>query len=231
MSKKTLIASLILHISLLGLILIDLPSKKAVKNQVAIEAKLMFKKKARPEHWLPEKMPPPVAKVKAPVVVKDLKPAAAPQKEAVLPAKEKVLAPKKKVDYMKELARLSRAFSDELDDATDAKEVFEVEADGSYFDQIYSLIKQSFVLPPHVNSPRGRSLQAVLRLYLSPDGNLSRLSLERSSGDEHFDKAVMEGTKRVNNFGAVPIMLQSALSQDGVVVEMCPFKCLERRDG
>ncbi|HXW60051.1 MAG TPA: TonB C-terminal domain-containing protein [Myxococcota bacterium] len=227
LQKKYLVASLILHLLLCYFLVFGLPYKKTAKDHVAISAQLMFKKKARPENWLPEKMPPQAKKI----VAEEKAPTKQPKETAALPIK-KDLKPKKTADYMRELARLSKSFSEELDHNVDAKEVIEeVEADGSYFDQIYSLIKRSFVVPPHVNGPRGRSLQAVLRLFISPKGDLFRVTLVRSSGDEHFDKAVMDGTKRVHNFGAVPLMLQNSLREDGVLVEMCPFKCSERRGG
>lgn len=232
LEKKTLIMSLTVHMLLLALLIFGLPLKPA-KNHIALEARLMFKKKARAENLLPQKMPQVANKQEKIEEKTELKKAPVPKEETVAAkAEAPKIAPKKKVDYKKELARLSQTFSEELSHSVSAKEDYvEIEADGSYFDQIYSLIKRSFVVPPHVNGPQGRSLQAVLRLFLSPEGNLSKLVLEHSSGDEHFDKAVMDGTKRVANFGPVPIMLQTALSKDGVMVEMCPFKCLERRGG
>lgn len=228
--KKYLLGSLVLHLALLALLVVGSPFKKASSPHIPLEAKLLFKKKARPENWLPDKIPEAKKKTESEAQA----PKAQMEKVATMPLKKDAKAnePKKKVDYLKELARLSKSFSEELDHNVDAKEVIDdFSADGNYFDQVYSLVKRSFVVPPHLNGPRGRSLQAVLRLYVAPNGNLLRLMLERPSGDEHFDKAVMEGTQRVQNFGAVPLMLQNALSEDGIIIEMCPFKCAERRDG
>lgn len=230
LQKKYLVGSIILHGILCALLLGVLPVKKPTSRHLPLEAKLMFKKKPRPEHWLPDKVPA----MKKKTAEESPQPTPKPVEEAARPQKKekKATEPPKKTDYLKELARLSKSFSEELDNAVDAKEVIEdLSADGSYFDQVYSLVKRSFVVPPHVNGPRGRFLQAVLRVYIGPKGDLLRLTLERSSGDEHFDKAVMEGTQRVDNFGAVPLMLQSVLSEDGIVIEMCPFKCAQRRDG
>jgi TonB-like protein len=229
LQKKYLVASLILHLSLCYFLVFGLPYEKTAKEHVTLSAQLMFKKKARPENWLPEKLP--VLPKKS--IEEEKAPTKKPESTA-LPIKNdnNKKVNKKTADYMGELARLSKSFREELEHNVDAKEVIEeVEADGSYFDQVYSLIKRSFVVPPHVNGPRGRSLQAVLRLFISPNGDLFRVTLVRSSGDEHFDKAIMDGTKRVHNFGAVPLMLQNSLREDGVLVEMCPFKCSERRGG
>lgn len=232
LQKKYLILSVIAHGAIFAFLLAGLPFMKPAPRHVPLEATLMFKKKARPEHWLPDKVPE--AKKRTAETLEQPAPKPQVAQEASVPVKKdkKTSDPKKKVDYRQELARLSKSFSEELDHAVDAKEVIEdFSADGSYFDQVYSLVKRSFVVPPHVNGPRGHSLQAVLRLFIAPKGNLLRLTLDRSSGDEHFDKAVLEGTQRVENFGAVPLMLQNVLSEDGIVIEMCPFKCANRRDG
>lgn len=210
-----------------ALLVFGVPFKKAPRH-MPLEARLMFKKKPRPENLLPEKMPAPKPAIKTPPEEKAPTKAVAKEETRPLKANDKK-APTKIIDYKKQLARLSKSFSEELNEAVSAKEeAIEIEADESYFDQIYSLIKRSFVVPPHVNNPRGRNLRAVLKLFLFPDGSLSRLLLEHSSGDESFDKAVMDGTRRVSNFGAVPILLQSALSKNGVLIEMCPFKCPEK---
>lgn len=201
----------------------------------ALEAKMMLKEKVRKPDLLPRK--PQVATPKPEIAKKPEKvvseaPVLATPTPTPTPKALKPEAKPNKSRYADQLALLSKNFAAEINTQVKAEEVIpEWEDDGSYFDQIYSLIKKSFVVPPHLNGPQGHNLQAVLRLFLSSDGNLSRLNLEQSSGDEHFDKAVMEGTRRVNNFGAVPLMLQSSLSSQGVVVEMCPFKCAERRGG
>lgn len=239
--EKALVLSLALHGGLFfllqsGFSFIPRPDKRIT----AIEAKLMFKDKIRAPDLLPRKQP--AAKPAENVVQKQEKAAPPPPPPAPAPAPVPVAVPaaapkpsdkaKPKSSYAGELARLSKSFAAQLESEVKSEEpVQDYEDDGSYFDQIYSLIKKSFVVPPHINGPQGHKLQAVLRLFLSSDGHLARLNLEQSSGDEHFDKAVMDGTRRVNNFGAVPLMLQSALSNDGVIVEMCPFKCAERRGG
>jgi outer membrane biosynthesis protein TonB len=231
--KRAVILSLALHGLVLGLLLSKFNwSPKPAKSFTALEAKLMLRDKKRSPDLLPRK--PVVKKPLAQPLITTPAPAQAQaQAKQDLLSKPKVEQKKieaKKQDYAQELARLSESFAADL--AVEAKDTDEImQDDGSYFDQIYSLIKRSFVVPSHLNGPQGQNLQAVLRLFLSSDGHLARLELEHSSGDEQFDNAVMDGTRRVNNFGAVPIMLQAALSANGILIEMCPFKCHERQDG
>lgn len=236
--KKSLIISSILHVAIFAVLLsgIDWSWQSPTKNPYSIEARLIIKSKVRKKDLLPKKPKTPApteANEKASEQPAEKKPADQLAPVAKIAArkeepKSKALSAKKDHDYTKELSSLSRSFAKELADKAevvpDSEEVVE---DSSYFDQIYTLIKESFVVPPHVNGPQGNKLQAVLRIFLASDGSLFKLDMESSSGDEHFDKAVMDGTRRVNNFGAVPIFLQNALRERGLVVELCPFKCVE----
>ncbi len=241
--KRAIITSAILHAIVLGFLSAGLTFSwlKPEHNLQAIEAKLMFKGKPKDKTLLPKKKsrPPEAKKIEPPKEEKvpPEKPLA-PEPPKIAKAetpipdkpveKEALKVVKQKTDYTSKLRKLTQSFSEDL--STDKKEPEPEdfsEEDSSYFDQIYALIKDSFIVPPHVNGPAGHKLQAVIRLYLFNDGSVSKLDLEHSSGDEHFDKAVLDGAKRVNNFGRVPILLQNALSERGVVVELCPFKCSE----
>lgn len=220
-SNKAFLLSTALH---LGLMLVlsarfnfSWPHKKEAP---AMEARLVFKAKARDKELLPKKHEPQALSAVEKIVEK---PVTEEQKVAVpIHSQSKKVATQH--NYSKELASLTKMFSQELSSKKTA-EVIEAPADHSYFDQVYSLIKESFIVPPHVNGPVGYKLQAVLRLFILADGSLSELKLEQSSGDEHFDKAVLEGTKRVANFGSVPVLLQGLMRERGVVVELCPFTC------
>jgi len=249
---STTILSIVLHAALIIVLSSGFNFRaRAPKKVTTLEAKLMIKDKPRDPELLPRKqaaLPPalpaqpdhPKPRLEAPPAKPIISaPAVAVAKVSNTPTKAvpvarpkpaKTSKPKAPTSYAQELARLSESFALEL--AVNSKEdAVDLSDDGSYFDQIYLLVKKSFVVPAHINGPQGQNLQAVLRLFLSSDGNLARLILEQSSGDDHFDKAVMDGTRRVNNFGAVPIILQRTLSEDGVLVEMCPFKCREQRGG
>lgn len=149
------------------------------------------------------------------------------EKVAAKDSKAPSSAKKPVKDFAKQLASITKSFAKDFE--KEQQEVFtpdgEVADDATYFDQVYALIKGSFVVPPHIDGPAGHKLQTVVRIFLASDGTLTNLELESSSGDEHFDKAVIDGTRRINNFGAVPIFLQAALRERGIVVELCPFKC------
>jgi len=241
-AKRAFIISSMLHLFLLvGLSLgNDWWRSSPKKPHIALETNLLYHESKKKKDLLPKKNPKKSADKKdtvAPAVVEkelkseSIKPAA--KAKDVLPA-IKEIKPEGKVavargkDFSKKLQQLSKDFAAQLKSQKPEKKAEEIEGlatDDNYFQQVYSLIKESFVVPPHINGPQGKNLSAVLRIFLSQDGTLSRLSLEKSSGDVHFDKAVEEGTLRVHNFGRVPILLQDTLANRGVVVELCPFKC------
>lgn len=242
--KRALITSLIVHAIALVFLGAGYSFSWLVPkhNLAPLEAKVIFKGKPRDKELLPRKKSPKIPapeqaqksldkkeEVKVPIVPEAPKMAQAVVRVADKPVvKEATKVVKSKVDYTSELKKLSASFSEDLSKITKESAPEELSSeDSTYFDQIYALIKESFILPPHIDGPQGHKLQAVIRLFLSDDGNLSKLDLERSSGDEHFDKAVLDGAKRVSNFGKVPLLLQNALSEKGVVVELCPFKCME----
>ncbi len=230
--KKAIIASAFFHLAIVAFLAAGVRFSWTPKKELLVfETKMVFKAKARDKELLPRKKYKSVEKrvEEAPKVEKAVpvpepvaKPDLAPKKEAELKAK-KVEPPKQ--DYASELRKLTQSFSEEIKPEKEPLYEEFSDEDANYFDQIYALIKESFIVPPHVNGPAGKNLQADIRLFLFDDGSLLKLDLERSSGDEHFDNAVLDGAKRVSNFGKVPILLQNALSQRGIVVEMCPFKC------
>jgi outer membrane biosynthesis protein TonB len=246
--KRPLAVSFVLHGAFLALLLLtaDWSPRKLSPALKPIEAHLIIKKKDRPKDLLPRKIkakepslpeensqkeaevkpakpiePEPTPKAK-PAIVDDKKALASLPKNKT---KEEKKAVKPDAKYLKMLSSLSESFLKDL--ASEDESLEPSEAEVSYYDQIYSLIKESFVVPPHVLGPSGNNLMITIRIYLSPDGNLNKLDLEHTSGDEHFDKAVIDGTRRVNNFGQVPIFLQDVLRQRGVVVDLCPVKCKE----
>lgn len=244
-TKRALIISFIFHLFLVIFVSKagNFSFSQKPKNLSALEAKLVFKGKARDKELLPRKKKEPkaslpvekkeeIAKIKPPSEAKpklqEQKPQPTPKPVKAESANIKKIAPKQvevpKKDFAQQLAKLSQAFSDEVINTDNQSEESEYE-DHSYYDQIYSLIKEAFIVPPHVNGPQGMKLQAVIRIYLEKNGSLSKLKLERSSGDDHFDNAVLDGAKRVSNFGQVPVLLQKSLNTAGVVVELCPFKC------
>lgn len=236
--------SLVIHSALLALLLLtaEWSPRKFSPNLKPIEAHLIIKNKDRPKDLLPRKIkakepslpeekpkketedkqqapaePKPILKAK-PDIVDDKKALVSKPNK-----KQEKKAVKPDAKYSQTLSSLSESFLKDLASQSEPAELMEEET--SYYDQIYSLIKESFIVPPHVLGPSGNNLMVTIKIYLSSDGSLNKLDLLEASGDDHFDKAVMDGTRRVNNFGRVPIYLQNVLREHGVVVDLCPVKC------
>lgn len=225
MSTRALLISVIAHGVLACMLLVSTDwswrSNKAIT--IPLEAKLIVKK-AKAKKVLQQKE----KTVKAPNI--ESKKEKLPETVDVKPSEisqPALKAKKSREDYSKMLASLSQSFAQEVVEDAKAEPTGEVVTDSTYFDQVYSLIKESFVVPPHLNGPQGERLRAVMKIYLSSDGGILKLELVTPSGDDHFDKAVTEGTRRVNNFGAVPLLLQDLVRERGIVVELCPITCGE----
>jgi hypothetical protein len=228
--KRALIASFMLHSVCFILLLFgrDWSHTKSKQSLKPIEARLVIKNQHKNKQLLPKKItipspkPDDINQENAPALKQ------AGQKELT---KKPLKQEKDSSQHLKKLSSLSQMFAKELATEEVVEPEGEVADDSSYFDQVYTLIKESFVVPSHLDGPKGESLQAVLRIFLASDGSLNKLDLETPSGDPHFDKAVVDGTKRVNNFGAVPIFLQNVLRERGIVVELCPVKCKDAIGG
>jgi hypothetical protein len=231
---RALIASFILHAVLCILLLLgtDKIWQRSKPAFFPIEAHMIIKKKDNNKNLLPKKIKAPIPKTddeqyKKPLENNVLEKLGNVVKAAKTTTNESVVK-KDNHNYTNTLATLSHSFANELTHDEVVEPEGNIIDNSSYFDQIYSLIKEAFVVPPHLDGPKGQNLKAILRIFLASDGSLNKLVLETSSGDEHFDKAVIDGTKRVINFGAVPILLQNVLHERGIVVELCPVKCHDR---
>lgn len=207
--KQALIASIIFHTLCFSFFLFT-PSTHNKPQKIVMSTNILFKEKKTNKDHLPKK--------KQPAVVPKLK------KVKKVKVNKKPQPSKKYVDYSKELASLSDGF---LADLKEDEVILNQEepVDNNYFSQVYALIKASFIVPSHINGIKGQKIKAQLRIFLHPDGQLKNVLLESSSGDEHFDKAIIHGAKRVHNFGLVPLSLRESLTRDGILVEMCPFRC------
>jgi outer membrane biosynthesis protein TonB len=231
--QRAVTVSIIWHLMLcVGLGLGDwLFSKDLFSPPRVMATQIVVKEgKKRPEDYLPRKARPAkkTQAPKAPNKPLENKPnikEKEPENPHLKPLEKiKPVDAKKLADTESLLKDLSDTFSNELDAKEDVVED-ESALDSTYFDTVYSLIKQSFVVPPHIDGPTGQKLQADLRLYIGRGGEILKMELERPSGDEHFDRAIMDGINRVNNFGPPPNELQANLSLRGIMVELCPFKC------
>lgn len=226
--KRAIMMSFLAHGALLVSLLAGRGCAMLPKNKpsMPIEAHLVVKNKRK--DLLPKKAKAPSEKI-------ELKQEPLTQKQVLKETKPLVgdkqakTATKSNDSYMKALSSLSKNFADDIA----AKEepivdpVYEGDANDSYFDQIYSQIKASFVVPPHLNGPKGHSLKISVRIFLAFNGDLIKVLVAAPSQDEQFDKAVIEGIKRVNSFGEVPIYLQSSLRTEGILVDLCPFTCTD----
>ena len=211
--KKALKISLGLHLGACFILIFMTAYEKPQK--VTMEASLVFKNAKKSKDLLPKK--PILVKnnsLEKKIIVKEVA-----KKED---KKEEKLV--KKNNFLDELEVLSKSYEEDLAKKPSSTPEDE-SANATYFDEIYTLIKNSFSIPPHLDTPAALKLKSLLRLTINAQGDILNVALEKSSGDDYFDKTVLNGTKKVTNFGPPPINLQESLSSVGILIELCPKNC------
>lgn len=210
---KYFLISILVHIGIIAIFLYKLPTIESSK--LSITTHVIFQKKPIKKNLLP-RIAKEESKNEPNPNTKELK------KKPLL---EKTISKKNTYDDI--LKNLSQSYSNDVADKKNDEENL-MQIDSSYYDEIYTMIKRSFVVPPHLQGSTGNSLQNTIRLKIDQDGKILGLKLDKSSGDEHFDKAVMDGIYKVERFSIPPIYLRSNLKNIGILVDLCPNRCQKK---
>lgn len=209
LKKKAFLLSFCFHLFLLGSLMRFQFLKQSPKK--TLRAHLVFKGQMAKKDQLPKKTLSPSKKEPMPLPIS--------QKQKSNPIK------KNNSDYNKLLKNLSSDFINDINLYKNSEN--DIEKNGDYFDQIYTLIKSSFVLPKGLEEKEKNDLNSIIKIFLKEDGKLLNAHLEKSSGDEIFDKLVLEGILSIKSFGQVPSSLISYFKDQGLMVKMCPYECQE----
>ena len=171
-------------------------ASRELADQPMIVAKLVSMRPSSP-HRKPAKPPPsapdkPLQKIDIPDI---------PKPQAV----DKVLAPlpplPKPKDAKSAASELRQREQRALDDALRAEAASlaadsSAEAVQSYSERIAQLVGQAWSRPPSARN----GMQTVLQIELVPTGEVVRVLVKRSSGDEAFDRAAVDAVRQVGRF-------------------------------
>lgn len=241
-----LVLSVALHLGLFGVAVAvtQLSSRPKIELQKPIAAKLVRLGKPRDERLLPRKetSPPlPPAPREAPVPVPPTPapspdpapaPAAAPAKPAA-PAAAPAAAPKKP-DTTAKLDDIMRRFKAGLpagpgsdsdpvgqpdgDPEGDAAEAAEGER---YLALVQRRVQDNYQVPATIPEQERLYLNAMVRIFIQKNGQISRHQLVRSSGNDVFDSAVQAGVARASPLPPPPEHLVDLL-RNGVDLNFRP---------
>lgn len=235
--------SVALHLGIFGaaVVVSHLSSRPRIELQKPIAAKLVRLGKPRDERLLPRKEtappPPPAANV-APVPVPP-SPAPSPSPAAVeVPGKPtpKAAAPAsaQKPDSKAKLDDIMKRFKAGLppgpgsdsdpvgqpdgDPEGDAEEAAEGER---YLALVQRRVKDNYQVPATIPEQERMYLNAVVRIFIQKNGQISRHELIRSSGNGVFDSAVQAGVARASPLPPPPEHLVDLL-REGVDLNFRP---------
>lgn len=227
---RFLVTSVLVHAVLLGLVLgygALVPRTLIDLDQKPIRAKLVRLGTPRDKKLLPrieEAPPPPKEQAPPPAPA----PIAAPPPVAPAPAKTKAPGQKTADEQQKLLGafdRMSKAkrppeTSGALDGDTsgDASE-----AEGDRYDaQLTAQVKRFYDVSETIPDQERIRLVAQVVLFIEPNGQLSRVQLTKSSGNELFDNAVLAAVKRAAPFAPPPAHQRNALQKYGKSIQFRP---------
>ncbi len=194
-----------------------------------IAAKLVRLGKERPPEFLPRKYKaPPPPKPSAPLPVK--KPKAAPKKPPKAEPKPKTKPPTSERNPDPLAAAIERIAA-EYDPKADPNEAppgspdgdpFGDSAEGSPGDRYLALvtrvIRSHYRVPSVITERERMFLNATVVLYVSPEGRIVRHEIERSSGNPHFDAALIRAVEASSPLPPPPAGWRDRFLREGLGV-------------
>ncbi len=193
-------------------------------EQKPIKASLVRLGKKRDEKLLPRKEePPPPPKVEE-VAVATPKP---PDNAVKIPSKD--AKPEKPVDQKKSLfdafAKTAKASKpQELEGEADGDPLGDsARQEGErYYGLLNSVVKRNYDVSNTIDEAERRRLRAEVAIRIGPAGELLDVSLQKPSGNELFDSAVIGAVKKASPFAPPPPHLRDSLKKDGVAFVFTP---------
>jgi len=84
----------------------------------------------------------------------------------------------------------------------------------AYYALIWSRIKSQWALPRGIL--QSDNLEAIIDVKIMRDGTVSRLDIEKSSGNRYFDQSAIKAVKKASPFPALPAWIQDTSAEFGI---------------
>lgn len=239
-----LVLSFVAHLSLLWFFFFgsNKASKPKPPEKVITTVLVRQGNKERPKHLLP-RLPsaPPPANVPEEKVVKPqiapapveekkvpLAPEKAVKKDAPKQKEEKPNAKKEALERLQRLSRMQKAlerFSQEDDDEgePDGDNNGQVSSQAQailgnrYMTQVKAKVMPNFTMPNVISEQVCAALApAMVVIRVAADGSIISKNLEKSSGNSHFDTALIQAINRTGKLPPPPDAIASRIRDDGI---------------
>jgi colicin import membrane protein len=235
---RYLAISLLLHVAGVGAVLVLAPFLHGPTlnlDQKPITASLVRLGKPRDQKLLPrkEEPPQPTQEVKSAAPA----PAEPPKPVASVPDVKPIEArPQPKVSGQKQGESRKSALFGAFDKFKKPKPDEELEgqengdpngdaakAEGDqYWALISAQIKRNYDVSQTISEQERLHLKAQVALYIGRRGEVTRVSLVKTSGNDLFDAAVVGAVRKASPFSPPPDGLRDSLQKTGVVLEFYP---------
>lgn len=84
----------------------------------------------------------------------------------------------------------------------------------AYYALIWSRIKSQWALPRGIL--QRDNLEAIIDVKILRDGTVSRLEIEKSSGNRYFDQSAVKAVRKASPFPVLPAWIQDASAEFGI---------------
>lgn len=84
----------------------------------------------------------------------------------------------------------------------------------AYYALIWSRIKSQWALPRGIL--QSDNLEAIIDVKILRDGTVSRLDIEKSSGNRYFDQSAVKAVRKASPFPALPAWIQDTSAEFGI---------------
>jgi TonB family protein len=84
----------------------------------------------------------------------------------------------------------------------------------AYYALIWSRIKSQWALPRGIL--QSDNLEAIIDVKILRDGTVSRLEIEKSSGNRYFDQSAVKAVRKASPFPALPAWIQDSSADFGI---------------
>lgn len=213
-------ASVIFHLGLVAIALaaMMMGQTRAPVSEKAIQTKLVRLGQNKPD-WLPRKeTPPPPPKEEAVPIATDSKAVAVPTPKKAPPTEQK----KSFSDLMKRVNDYEKV--DKNDDykgkgdekGSKAGTEFQTATIGmQYATEIDARIRPNWDIPTVIPEDQRPKLEAVVVLYIGPDGKIIKFEMVERSANSMFDDALLRAIKKSSPLPPPPDELRARVMRDG----------------
>lgn len=209
-------------VAVVAFAIVQAPPPREIKTQEAIQTKLVRLGK-KEQDWLPRvATPPPPPKQEAAVI--------APADDKAVEIKKTPAKDDNKSKFDDVLKRLNDLEKREAKDdykgkgdptgskAGTVSDFTKQTIGNQWVADCQEKIKPNWLVPSVIDESQRAGLAVVILLYVAPTGRVLKRSVEKSSGNDMYDRSVLQAIDKTSPLPAPPEEIREAVQKDGIEV-------------